>query len=154
MQHTSLSWASVLGIWSHSICKTPPSSALPGLACWQLARPLSPRYCLPNLISHVGCAPAMINFNLSGDALLRCLRISGAVILLVDEDSGCQARIDQEGDKIKSELNMCIVPLSEDLKSEIGMGKAFRIGDQYRKDVCGDTPIALLYTRYAHLHQS
>lgn len=96
----------------------------------------------------------MINFNLSGDALMHCLRLSGAVILLVDEDSDCTARIDEEAEKIKNELHMRIIPLSEDLKREIGRGEALRIGDQYRKDVCGDTPIALLYTRYVHLHQS
>lgn len=94
----------------------------------------------------------MINFNLSGDALLHCLRISGAAILLVDELPDCKARIDEEAEKIKSDLHMRIVPLSKDLKREIGNGKAARIGDQYRKDVCGDTPIALLYTRYVHPH--
>lgn len=96
----------------------------------------------------------MINFNLSGDSLMHCLRISGAAILLVDEDLDCTARIDEEAEKIKNELRMRIIPLSEDLKREIGRGEALRIGDQYRKDVCGDTPIALLYTRYVHIHQS
>ena len=115
---------------------------------------LTPRSCLPPLISHAGCAPAMINFNLSGDALVHCLRISGAAILLVDEDSDCKSRIGEEEEKIKSELHMRIIPLSEDLKREISRGEALRIGDEYRKEVCGDTPIALLYTRYVHLHQS
>lgn len=115
---------------------------------------LTPRTGLPPLISHAGCAPAMINFNLSGDALVHCLRISGAAILLADEDSDCKSRIDEEEDKIKNELHVRIVPLSEDMKKEIGKGEALRIGDEYRNNVCGDTPIALLYTRYIHLHQS
>lgn len=96
----------------------------------------------------------MINFNLRGDALVHCLRISGAAILLADEDSGCKSRVNEEEKKIKRELHMRIIPLSEDLKREIGRGEALRIGDEYRKDVCGDTPIALLYTRYVHRHQS
>lgn len=94
----------------------------------------------------------MINFNLSGDALLHCLRISGAAILLVEDLPDCKARIDEEAEKIESDLHMTIVPLSNDLKKEIGSGKVVRIGDQYRQDVCGDTPIALLYTRYVHSH--
>lgn len=94
----------------------------------------------------------MINFNLSGDALVHCLRISGAAVLLVDDLSDCKARIDEEAEKIKSDLHMRIVPLSKDLKKEIGRSNAVRIGDQYRKDVCGNTPIALLYTRYVHPH--
>lgn len=114
--------------------------------------PLTHPYCLPTLTSHAGCAPAMINYNLSGDALVHCLRISGAAILLVDDLSDCKARIGEEAEKIKSDLHMTIVPLSNDLKREIGSGKVVRIGDQYRQDVCGDTPIALLYTRYVHPH--
>lgn len=94
----------------------------------------------------------MINFNLSGDALVHCLRISGAAILLVDDLSDFRARIDDEAEKIKSDLHMRIVPLSKDLKGEIGRGEVVRIGDQYRQDVCGDTPIALLYTRYGYPH--
>lgn len=42
MRHTSLIRASVQEIWSHSICKTHLSSALHGLACWQLVRSLGP----------------------------------------------------------------------------------------------------------------
>lgn len=94
----------------------------------------------------------MINFNLSGDALVHCLRISGAAILLVEDLADCKARIDEEAEKIKTDLHMRIVPLSNDLKRKIGSGKVVRIGDQYRQDVCGDTPIALLYTRYTHPH--
>lgn len=94
----------------------------------------------------------MINYNLSGDALVHCLRISGATILLVDDLPDCKARINEEAEQIKSDLHMGIVPLSSDLKREIGSGKVVRIGDQYRQDVCSDTPIALLYTRYVHPH--
>lgn len=72
--------------------------------------------------------------------------------MLVDDLSDCKARINEEAEKIKNVLQMRIVPLSNDLKREIGSGKVVRIDDQYRQDVCGDTPIALLYTRYVHPH--
>ena len=32
----------------------------------------------------IGCAPAAINYNLTGDALVHCLKISGAKFTLVD----------------------------------------------------------------------
>ncbi len=102
-----------------------------------------------SLIFPTGCAPAMINFNLSGDALLHCLRISGAGILLVDQDSECRARIAEEEERIHNELQMRMVRLSEVLKAQIAAMKVARIDDESRKDIGGDSPVALLYTRYA-----
>ena len=43
----------------------------------------------------IGCAPAAINYNLSGDALVHCLRISGARLVIEDEDPECRARMDE-----------------------------------------------------------
>ena len=39
----------------------------------------------------IGCAPAFINYNLAGPALIHCLKDSGAKILFVDEDPACAA---------------------------------------------------------------
>ena len=153
MRHTSLSRASVLEIWLHSTCKTHLSFALSGLACWQSVCFLDPSILPTDSDSSSGCAPAMINFKLREDALMHCLRISGAAILLVGGDSGWGARVDKEVENHKRELHMRFIRLSEDQKREIGRGKALRIGDQYWRDICGDTRIALLYTRYVHLHQ-
>ena len=154
MRHTSLSRTSVQEIWLHSTCKTRLSSNLPRLACWQLVCFLDLSVLPTDSDSSSGCAPAMISFKLRGDALMHCLRISGAVILLLGGDSGWGARVDEEAENHKRELHMRIIRLSEDLKREIGRGEALRIGDQYWRDICGDTPIALLYTRYVHFHQS
>lgn len=90
----------------------------------------------------------MINYNLSGDALLHCLKISGAPILLTDEEEGCKARIREAKQRIESELGMKVIELSVDLKTELSAKHAPRISDDYRKGVKGSSPITLFYTRY------
>lgn len=95
-----------------------------------------------------GCAPAMINCNLSGDALLHCLKISGATIILTGEEDGCKARIRGAKQRIESELAMKVIEISAELKSELCAKNAPRISDDYRKGVRGSSPIALFYTRY------
>ena len=90
----------------------------------------------------------MINCNLSGDALVHCLKISGALIVLIDEEETCKARILEEKQKIEINLAMKVVELSTDLKMEIAAKDAPRISDNYRKDVKGNFPIAIFYTRY------
>lgn len=89
----------------------------------------------------------MINYNLSGDALIHCLRISGANLILMDDDTACKARILKEEHRIEAELGMTIVELSEDVKSAIAERDGFRLSDDYRKEVKGNSPAALFYTR-------
>lgn len=62
----------------------------------------------------------MINYNLVGEPLVHCLRISRAKIVLVDEDQQCQQRISQEKNIIEYELGMEIIVLTPELKLEIG----------------------------------
>ena len=90
----------------------------------------------------------MINVNLVSDALIHCLKVSGARILLVDENEKCRARIGAESQRIEAELEMKIVDLSGQLKKEIAGKKAERIDEVYRKDIKGNSPVALFYTRY------
>ena len=106
------------------------------------------------LTSHIGCAPALVNINISGNSLIHCLKISGARIILVDQDEKYSSRIDEETHRIENELHMKIIKLSEDLKQEIVAGDASRIDDSYRADVRGDFPAALVYTRYASIRAS
>jgi hypothetical protein len=94
----------------------------------------------------IGSAPAMINWNLSGDSLIHCLKISGAKILLGDEDEKCRERIMDEGKRIKEELQMEIIELSKDLKKAITAKDCPRPRDN-RMNVKGDSPMAILYTR-------
>lgn len=91
----------------------------------------------------------MINVNLGSDTLIHCLKISGARILLVDEDEKCRARINAESQKIENELGMKIVELLGQLKKDIAARKAARVDDVYRKNINSNSPVALFYTRYA-----
>ena len=96
----------------------------------------------------IGCAPALINYNLAGEALLHCLRVSGASVLLTDEEHGCQARIREVGDSIRGELGLDVRVLTQQLKREIRSLKAEVPGHEYRAGVKGDFPMCLFYTRY------
>ena len=100
----------------------------------------------------IGCAPAFINYNLNGEALLHCLRVSGASVLLADAEDGCQARIQEVGDMIsRGELGMDVRVLTEELKREISSFKAEVPGHEYRAGVKGDFPMCLLYTRHVKI---
>lgn len=90
----------------------------------------------------------MINVNLASDALIHCLQVSDARILLVDENEQCRARINAEAQRIENVLEMKIVELSGQLKKDLTMRKAARIDNAYRKDINGNSPMALFYTRY------
>lgn len=106
------------------------------------------------LIANIGCAPALVNFNTSGNSLVHCLKISGAKIIVVDQDEKISVRIDEETQRIENELHMKIVKLSEHLKQDIAAQNASRIDDSYRAGVQGDFPAALLYTRYVSIKAS
>lgn len=89
----------------------------------------------------------MINYNLAGKALVHCLEISGAGLLLVDRDPVFQERIEEVRGQIEGELGMRIVILDEDTRINIQSCKAERPPDLYRERVRGDGPMALFYTR-------
>ncbi|KAF2499859.1 acetyl-CoA synthetase-like protein [Lophium mytilinum] len=94
----------------------------------------------------VGSAPALINYNLSGDALVHCLKLSNAKLLVVDENTGCRERIEEVRDRIEGELGMRIVILDEKKKGEIRRLEPRRPDDILREGVKGDFPMILLYT--------
>ena len=88
----------------------------------------------------------MINFNLAGDALVHCLKISGAKSVLVDEEGKVRTRIDGERQAIEK-LGMQSIVLSRDLKTFIAAKTAQRPDDSCREGVTGSFPGALFYTR-------
>jgi acyl-CoA synthetase (AMP-forming)/AMP-acid ligase II len=96
----------------------------------------------------IGAAPAMINYNLSGKALLHCLKISGAKLMLIDYDQELRNRIDDVGTEIVNELGITPVVIGKDFKRELLAMTAERPEDTYRADVQGNWPICLFYTRY------
>jgi acyl-CoA synthetase (AMP-forming)/AMP-acid ligase II len=92
----------------------------------------------------IGCAPAMINWNLGGDALVHCANLAGAKVMIVDEEPGCQARIAEQKPRLECEL----VTLSERLKAEIASSDASRPADSYRESLAENAPACLIYTRF------
>lgn len=90
----------------------------------------------------------MINFNLAGNPLIHCLRVSGARILLVDEDEKCRNRIEGEKEKIEKDIGMQCITLDSAMIAEIRAKSAKRPPDSYRAGVIGSFPAALFYTRY------
>ena len=96
----------------------------------------------------IGSAPALINYNLGGDALVLCLKISGAKLLVVDEDKSCRKRIEQVRDRIEGELGMKIVILDQALKGEICRMEPKRPERKYREGVKGTFPMCIFYTRF------
>jgi acyl-CoA synthetase (AMP-forming)/AMP-acid ligase II len=94
----------------------------------------------------IGSAPAWINYNLAGDALVHCLKVAGAEVLLVDEDAECRARIEAVRDRLEGELGMTIKILHADQKGEISRLEPKRPADELRVGAKGKFPIFLFYT--------
>ncbi len=95
----------------------------------------------------IGAAPAMINYNLAGKALLHCLKISGAKLLLVDEEPALRARIEDVGPRLEGELAIKFILVDSSVKAGISATGDERPSDAYREVVKGDWPMCLFYTR-------
>ncbi|KAG9234700.1 hypothetical protein BJ875DRAFT_400538 [Amylocarpus encephaloides] len=94
----------------------------------------------------IAAAPAMINYNLAGKALLHCLTTSGADLLLVDDDEELSGRIEEVRGGIEGELGMKIVVRDEAVLGQIKGYSGARIDDAYREGVKPNTPMAMFYT--------
>lgn len=107
----------------------------------------SPEYMF-NLLGSwaIGCAPAMINYNLGGDGLIHCLKVAGSKILVVDEESGCRERIEAVRSRIENELGMRIVLIDSAARAHISAIAPARPQNAYRDGVTGEFPIFLFYT--------
>jgi acyl-coenzyme A synthetase/AMP-(fatty) acid ligase len=94
----------------------------------------------------IGAAPAFINYNLEGKALMHCLDVCQTRLLIVDEDAGCQKRISQSRSEIEARGTKIAV-LDSALKQEIAARPVVRPGDELRKGTKGSFPYCLIYTR-------
>lgn len=94
----------------------------------------------------IGCAPAAINYNLSGDALVHCLKISGAQITLVDEDPTCRAHVDECQPTLEGDLGLSLINLDESLKTHIRTFPSSLPPRELGLKVPGEFPGILLYT--------
>jgi acyl-CoA synthetase (AMP-forming)/AMP-acid ligase II len=95
----------------------------------------------------IGAAPAMINYNLAGKAFIHCLKISGATMLLVDDEPDLQARVKEVSDELDAEYPMNIIVLDPQTKSEIAMMAVDSPDNSLRAQVKGNWPMCLFYTR-------
>lgn len=95
----------------------------------------------------IGAAPAMINYNLAGKALIYCLKISGATILLVDNEPDLQARINEVSGVLDAEYSMNIIMLDSQTKSEVVAMSVNSPDHSLRAQVKGNWPMCLFYTR-------
>lgn len=96
----------------------------------------------------VGAFPALINYNLSGEGLIHCLRLSKSRVVLVDEDSTVRARIEEVRDVVEKELGMAIIVLDGTFKKKIRGMSTDRPGDQYRESILDSDSSMILFTRY------
>jgi acyl-CoA synthetase (AMP-forming)/AMP-acid ligase II len=96
----------------------------------------------------IGAAPAMINYNLAGKALLHCLKISGAKLLLVDEEPALRSRVEEVGAQLEGELTIRVIVVDSAVKAGIRATSNERPSDAYREAVKGDGHMCLFYTRY------
>ena len=92
----------------------------------------------------------MINYNLAGKALIHCLRVSGASLMLVDEDPDLIARVEEERSTIEHELGMKIAILDHLAKRDVCGMTSERPSDAIREGVKGDWPMTIFYTRCAY----
>jgi acyl-CoA synthetase (AMP-forming)/AMP-acid ligase II len=98
----------------------------------------------------IGAAPAMINYNLTGNPLLHCLKVSSAPLLLVDAEPALRHHIEDSKDKIESELGMRICVMDSSVMNEVRSQNSERPKDAYREGVRGDWPMSMFYTRYSY----
>lgn len=95
----------------------------------------------------IGSAPAWINYNLAGDALVHCLKVAGAKVIFVDEDMECRKRIEDVRERLEQELGMTIKVLGQEQKGEISRTEPTRPDDEMRVGAKGKFPLFLFYTR-------
>jgi acyl-CoA synthetase (AMP-forming)/AMP-acid ligase II len=94
----------------------------------------------------IGCAPAFINYNLEGKALLHCLEVAETRLLVVDQDAGCQNRINASRGDLEAR-GMKIAVLDNDLKRSISSRPRPVLGDELRAGTKGEFPYCLIFTR-------
>ncbi|KAK4231664.1 Isopenicillin N epimerase component 1 [Podospora fimiseda] len=92
----------------------------------------------------IGAAPAMINYHLSGDALIHCLKISGATLVLMDGDEKALGRMEEVKQRFLDE-GVSFVRLGEVLNDVRGLSTE-NPPEQLRKGVTAIDPMALFYT--------
>lgn len=93
----------------------------------------------------IGAGPALINYNLEGKALMHCLAVCESKLMIVDDDAGCQQRIQASAQDIEA-VGMKMVTLDTTLKRQISSRNAVVPPNSLRNGMKGTMPFCLLYT--------
>ncbi|KAK4187897.1 Isopenicillin N epimerase component 1 [Podospora australis] len=92
----------------------------------------------------IGAAPAMINYHLTGDALIHCLSISGARLVLMDGDETALQRMEEVRPKLGQEVKF--VKLQHIRGVPVSTMSTESPPAEFRKGVKAGDPMALFYT--------
>ncbi|KAF2404571.1 acetyl-CoA synthetase-like protein [Trichodelitschia bisporula] len=93
----------------------------------------------------IASAPAMLNHHLGGDALMHCIKLSGAKSIIVDWEPEVQARIEEVRDELEA-LGVKIIVLDAATKAHINSLEPIRPPDSLRSKLPTTFPFALIYT--------
>ncbi|KAL4794404.1 hypothetical protein BDV19DRAFT_399406 [Aspergillus venezuelensis] len=96
----------------------------------------------------IGCAPATVNYALTGDALVHCLRTAGAKLVLLDPDEECVGRMEGVRGVVEGQLGMEIAVLDESFRDKLfrNFPKSVPEDGKLALDTPGEFPSILLYT--------
>ncbi|KAK3393897.1 hypothetical protein B0H63DRAFT_498822 [Podospora didyma] len=95
----------------------------------------------------IGAAPAMINYHLTGSALVHCLGLSGAKLVLMDGDPKALAKMVEVWPEVevRGGGNVRFAVL-DDVRPDIYALPATRPDDEFRRGLKASDPMALFYT--------
>ncbi|KAI1496304.1 hypothetical protein F5X99DRAFT_76558 [Biscogniauxia marginata] len=93
----------------------------------------------------VGAAPALMNHNLTRQALLHCLGIAGARLILADGPPALLERLDAVADELAAR-GVRVVRLDEDTRAAVNGTPGDRPPDELREGVRPDSAFGLFYT--------
>lgn len=93
----------------------------------------------------IGAGPAFINYNLEGKALLHCLSVCQSNLLIIDNDEGCQHRINDVRGEIEGSGTK-IVLHDQAFKREIASKPVVVPGNELRSGMKPEFPYCLIYT--------
>jgi acyl-coenzyme A synthetase/AMP-(fatty) acid ligase len=146
-------------IWSHGECLTynQTYARVNQFAQWFLAQGVQPGQYVALLMGNspdmvcawygllaIGAAPALVNTNLAAKALIHSVRIAKVKLILADDDGDVLERLDAvRGDLEASGHRICRLG---DVRGHILGMEPVRPGDDLRKGVGVDAPLALAYT--------
>lgn len=95
----------------------------------------------------IGSFPAFINYNLTGEGLIHCLKLCESKVLLVDEDSAVAKAVEDLRPQIENELGMRIIRLDASQRAQIATLEAKRPSDGLRANVQALDTAMILFTR-------